>query len=230
MLANLVVLMLSSSDESEGDVAPSWILRRGASRVDPGHYGLPLDNDDEVETPTRVPEWDRSNTTGRGRHSREGAATRLSHADQAHAAWEAVQSSALAGACEASCQFRCEDRLQRDEMFTCIEYSYGTIEWVSAAALKVSKRQATIAYGKECVRDGEAGLRSMCEALNPWCHIASWVETERAQSRAHRSQQHGSGLVCPVPAPQSNLTLLSTRRRWTTTIKSGKTGVVIAAR
>ena len=167
MLATLVVLMVSSSDESEGDVDPSWIRRPGASRVDPGRDGLPLDSGDAVETPTRVPEWDRSNTTGRGRHSREGAATRLSHADQAHAAWEVVQSSALAGACEASCQFRCEHRLTRDEMFTCIESSYGTIEWVSAAALKVSKRQATIAYGKECVRDGEAGLRSMCEALNP---------------------------------------------------------------
>ena len=52
-------------------------------------------------------------------------------------------------------------------MFTCIESSYGTFEWVSAAALKVSKRQPTVAYGKEYVRDGEAGLRSMCEALNP---------------------------------------------------------------
>jgi hypothetical protein len=167
MLATLVVLMLSSSDESDGDVAPSCIRRLGTSRVDPGRYGLPLDSDDEVETPTRVPEWDRSNTTGRGRHSREGAATRLNHADQAHATWEAVQSSALAGACEASCLFRCEDRLQRNEMFTCIESSYGTIQWISDAALKVSKRQPTTAYGKDGVRDGEAGLRSMCEALNP---------------------------------------------------------------
>ena len=88
MLATLVVLMVSSSDESEGDVSPSWIRRPGAPRVDPGRDGLPLDSGDAVETPTRVPEWDRSNTTGRGRHSREGAATRLSHADQAHAAWE----------------------------------------------------------------------------------------------------------------------------------------------
>ena len=167
MLATLCALMLSSSDESEGEIPEFCINRLSASRIDPGRNGLPLDSDDDVETPTRVPDWDRSNTTGRGRHSRDATATKLNHADQAHAAWEAVQSTALAGACDTSCPFGCEDRLQRNEMFLCIESSYGSIAWVSDATLRVSKRQPTTAYGKDGVRDGEAGLRSMCEALNP---------------------------------------------------------------
>ena len=175
MLTILCALMLSSSDESDGDFPASCIQQLGASRIDPGRNGLPLDSDDEVETPARVPDWNRSNTTGRGRHSRDGAATKLTHADQAHAAWEAVQSTALAGACDTSCPFGCEDRLQRNEMFLCVESSYGTIAWVSDAALRVSKRQPTISYGKEGVRDGVAGLRSMCAKCNPnppqpWCH------------------------------------------------------------
>ena len=175
MLTILCALMLSSSDESDGDFPASCIQQLGASRIDPGRNGLPLDSDDEVETPTRVPNWNRCSTTSRGRHSRDGAATKLTHADQAHAAWEAVQSTALAGACDASCPFGCEDRLKRNEMFLCIESSYGAIEWVSNAALRVSKRQPTTSYGKESVRDGEAGLRSMCAKCNPdppqpWCH------------------------------------------------------------
>ena len=106
----------------------------------------------------------------------------------------------------------------------------GAVDLARAGEGRVARRRLHVGTQLRGSLQSQAGLRSMCEALNPWCHIASWVETERAQSRAHRSQQHGSGLVCPVPAPQSNLTLLSTRRRWTTTIKSGKTGVVIAAR
>lgn len=207
MLTILCALMLSSSDESDGDFPASCIQQLGASRIDPGRNGLPLDSDDEVETPARVPDWNRSNTTGRGRHSRDGAATKLTHADQAHAAWEAVQSTALAGACDTSCPFGCEDRLQRNEMFLCVESSYGTIAWVSDAALRVSKRQPTISYGKEGVRDGVAGLRSMCAKCNPnppqpWCHSLKG----RGCACAHESHAAPavSGLACPtVRAPQS---------------------------
>lgn len=207
MLTILCALMLSSSDESDGDFPASCIQQLGASRIDPGRNGLPLDSDDEVETPARVPDWNRSNTTGRGRHSRDGAATKLTHADQAHATWEAVQSTALAGACDTSCPFGCEDRLQRNEMFLCVESSYGTIAWVSDAALRVSKRQPTISYGKEGVRDGVAGLRSMCAKCNPnppqpWCHSLKG----RGCACAHESHAAPavSGLACPtVRAPQS---------------------------
>lgn len=162
MLAIFCVLMLGSSDESEGEV-PSFCIRQlGAARIDPARNGLPLDSDDDVDETPCAPNWDRSNTTGRGQHSHESAAVKLTHADQAHAAWEVVQSSALAGACGAGCTFGCEDCLQRNEMFTCLESCYETIAWVSADALKVLKRQATISYGKEGVRDGEAGPCSVC--------------------------------------------------------------------
>ena len=214
MLAVLCALMLSSSDESEGEIPEFCINRLSASRIDPGRNGLPLDSDDEVETPTRVPDWDRSNTTGRGRHSRDGAATKLTHADQAHAAWEAVHSTALAGACDASCPFGCEDRLQRNEMFLCIESSYGAIAWVSDAALTVSKRQPTISYGKEAVRDGVAGLCSMCTQSATLTHpnpgaTASRVEAARKHTETIQPQQCQTGLAYPtVRAPQSKSLIL----------------------
>ncbi len=73
----------------------------------------------------------------RGQHSREGTARRQPHADQAAASRDAIAASALARACGQQCTSSCTSALNRNEMLQCLEYSYGTIEWISDAALKV---------------------------------------------------------------------------------------------
>ena len=68
--------------------------------------------------------------TRQGSYSREDAAKKRTHADQARAAFWRVQSSALAGACESTCTLGCENRVTRDELFGCLEASYGMISWI----------------------------------------------------------------------------------------------------
>ena len=52
--------------------------------------------------------------------------------------------------------------IQRNEVLTCIEESYGDILWVSAVQLKLSGRRPKVAYGKEhlSMDDGLAGCWS----------------------------------------------------------------------
>ena len=84
MLTILCALMLSSSDESDGDFPASCIQQLGASRIEPGRNGLPLDSDDEVETPTRVPNWNRCSTTSRGGEGEEACTC---HANSTVKSW-----------------------------------------------------------------------------------------------------------------------------------------------
>lgn len=76
--------------------------------------------------------------TQRGKHSRETASKRLSHADQAFAFMKAIEDNSLAGACSLDCTHACAHNLTRNEMLECLSSSYGTTKWVSAETLKVS--------------------------------------------------------------------------------------------
>ena len=78
-----------------------------------------------------------TNSTTRGTHSRENAAVRQSHADQAKKYHDIIRERALAGVCSPGCVFSCPSTLNRNEMFQCFEYSYGTLAWLSDAALNV---------------------------------------------------------------------------------------------
>ena len=78
------------------------------------------------------------NATRQGKHSRETASKKESHADQAHSYNQAIGTGALAGVCCADCNLACSLSLTRNEMFQCHEYSYGTCSFVSDATLKVT--------------------------------------------------------------------------------------------
>jgi hypothetical protein len=95
---------------------------------------------------------------GRGRYNRCGHKTRVSHADQAREALEAVQASMLAGACDKGCSRGCEGRFTRNEILLAIEHSYGVIKWVSNETLAVEKKKKSLAYGVGTVdENGQQG-------------------------------------------------------------------------
>ena len=167
---------LPTMSESEDDLPTSVFQTVGGARpfsseplvYDESRHGLfnfegSSEDEDEasqasVATPLYArPNLDALNSSGRGRYNREAAAKKLGHADQAHAAWNSVFLSALAGACRPDCPHRCTDRLSREEMFSCIGESYGVIAWISEAELKVAKRRPGVVYGKLTEHDGDQG-------------------------------------------------------------------------
>ena len=127
------------------------------------HFDMPLEEEAE-EAPAAhnaTHDWSAVSNTSRGGYSRDGAAKRGSHADQAHGFWETVSSTALAGACKPGCAVDCTGRVSRNEMLTCIAASYGTVTFTSDEQLKIEKRRPGNSYGKNIQHDGEAG-RWMC--------------------------------------------------------------------
>ena len=163
----------ASSDESEGGFDLSLMLQPQPPPVTPAEtpaetpaatrdasQGFTAVSDDSDGSAASAGDGDGArqlalSMSGRGRHSRHTAAPKLSHADQARQYQLAIETAALAGACH--CPRKCPDRLKRNEMYQCLELSYGTISFISDADLKVSKRQSSIAYGKATVVEGIAG-------------------------------------------------------------------------
>ena len=116
------------------------------------------DDDGDGSAPrTGCSDWSQLNVTSRGRYSRDTASKRSTHADQGRVCWQKVQSSALAGACDPQCPLGCQDRFGRNELFLCVEYSYGKIAWISEADLKVSHRKADLTYGALVEHESERG-------------------------------------------------------------------------
>ena len=117
------------------------------------------DNDDGDGSAPRAgrTDWSELNATSRGKYSRDTASKKSTHADQGRACWEKVQRSALAGACDPQCSLNCQNRFGRNELFICVEYSYGTIAWVSETDLKVSHRKPHLSYGALLEDEGERG-------------------------------------------------------------------------
>jgi len=135
---------------------------RARQHEHPGWRGSMSSSDEDDVSNSPAPhavhlDGSQHNSTGRGRYSRDAASKRGSHADQGRACWEKVQSSVLAGACEDSCALGCQNQLGRNDLFLCVEQSYGTIAWVSEASLKVSHRKKDLAYGARVEHEGEAG-------------------------------------------------------------------------
>ena len=222
----------NNMSESDDDLPAKFIQVVGGPRptsskpqvYDPSRHGLfnfEGSSEDEAEaepeaslatmatTPRHVrPSFDALNSTGRGHYSRQTAAQKLSHADQAHAAWNAVQTFALAGACRPDCSLECENRLTRDDMFCCIEASYGMITWVSEADLKVSKRQIGVAYGKLTEHESHQG-RCALRVVHPLTRPARHVRVVYPLPRPARH----AGVVHPLPRLARHARVIHPRTR-----------------
>ena len=103
-----VAMLLSDFSDSDSELPPSppmWSATDGSSSGrDPGMFdGMPLsdsmsDGEPERSRTSRPPAAE-LNVTRRGKHSRDTARKKLSHADQAHESLEAVRATALTGCC-----------------------------------------------------------------------------------------------------------------------------------
>ena len=162
----LVAPAMSSAEESD-DEPPACCFFQAADPPQASEL-LAYNPDHHFEMPLEAPaahnathDWSAVSNTSRGGYSRDGAAKRGSHADQAHGFWETVSSTALAGACKPGCALDCTGRVSRNEMLTCIAASYGTVTFTSDEQLKIEKRRPGNSYGKNIQHDGEAG-RWMC--------------------------------------------------------------------
>ena len=152
-LAVLAALVLAMSDHDEWEPPDDCVYEaRAANRhvYDAELHGN-LDTEDfelpqmgsagpSRELSSRPPVY----ATQQGKYSRETSSKRLAHADQAAIYLERINAHALAGVCSHDCPHACAQRLSRNEMMGCIESSYGTIKWISSAALKVSAAPSSV--------------------------------------------------------------------------------------
>ena len=168
----------ASSDESEGGFDVRLLQPPPAAAGPPAAcHGFNWNSEDssgdalaESDDQQRQAALD---VSSRGRYSRSTTAQKQRHADQARQYQLAVETSALAGVC--SCTRKCPDRLHRNDMYQCIEFSYGTISFVTDDALKISKRQSGIAYGKATQFEETAGrwqtTRMSQETGDAWAEL-----------------------------------------------------------
>ena len=213
-----LLMATTSSDESELEFAPECVKTFGAAdaqrlQFDPARHAVFSDGDfsdgdfsgAEAAGTAAQPAPAVVNATGQGSYSREDAAKKRTHADQARAAFWRVQSSALAGACESTCTLGCENRVTRDELFSCIEASYGMISWISAADLKVSKRKPSLSYGKDVEHEGESGrwvtTKKARETGDEWADLFDSFVTFNATGKARTAFSVAGEFAVPAVSP-----------------------------
>jgi hypothetical protein len=151
LLAAAAVCMAASQSESssEEDIFEESHFRRSvgvpaAARREPAASCFLYSDasDDDGCAPRRATSMDDMNSTSRGKYSRTSATKKQPHADQAAAYRQVIESSSLRNVCNSDCTFDCSNCLTRNEMYKCLENSYGTIEWISDETLKVRRPAA----------------------------------------------------------------------------------------